>query len=80
MLRVAPYVLDEEAQNRTLEIEVAIDDAEIAESLLPGTSADAEVVLDVRDDVIRVPTSALMRNERVLVLEDGELVEREIRW
>ncbi|MCR9094853.1 MAG: efflux RND transporter periplasmic adaptor subunit [bacterium] len=78
VLRVAPYVLDEEAQNRTLEIEVALVDAAVAESLLPGTSADAEVVLDARDDVIRVPTSALMRNERVLVLEDGELVEREI--
>ncbi len=78
VLRVAPYVLDEEAQNRTLEIEVALDDPAVAESLLPGTSADAEVVLDVRKDVIRVPTSALMRNERVLLLEDGELVEREI--
>lgn len=78
VLRVAPYVLDEEAQNRTLEIEVALDDSEVAESLLPGTSADAEVVLDVRSDVIRVPTSALLRNERVLLLEDGELVERAI--
>ena len=78
VLRVAPYVLDEEAQNRTLEIEVALDDPKVAESLLPGTSADAEVVLDVRSDVIRVPTSALLRNERVLLLEDGELVERTI--
>ncbi|MEM9175558.1 MAG: efflux RND transporter periplasmic adaptor subunit [Myxococcota bacterium] len=78
VLRVAPYVLDAEAQNRTLEIEVALEDAAVAESLLPGTSADAEVVLDARSDVIRVPTSALPRNERVLVLEDGELVEREI--
>lgn len=78
VLRVAPYVLDEEAQNRTLEIEVALDDSKVAESLLPGTSADAEVVLDVRSDVIRVPTSALLRNERVLLLEEGELVERAI--
>lgn len=78
VLRVAPYVLDEEAQNRTLEIEVEIDDPAIAESLLPGTSADAEVVLEARTDVIRVPTSALMRNERVLVLREEELVEREI--
>ncbi|MGB0620333.1 MAG: efflux RND transporter periplasmic adaptor subunit [Myxococcota bacterium] len=78
VLRVAPYVLDEEAQNRTLEIEVEIDDPAIAESLLPGTSADAEVVLEARTDVIRVPTSALMRNERVLVLQEEELVEREI--
>jgi HlyD family secretion protein len=78
VLRVAPYVLDEEAQNRTLEIEVAVDDPAIAESLLPGTSADAEVILDARDDVLRVPTSALMQNQRVLVLEGGELKERTI--
>ena len=78
VLRVAPYVLDEEAQNRTLEIEVAIDDRSLAETLLPGTSADAEVILEARDDVLRVPTSALMREEKVLVLEGGGLVEREI--
>ena len=78
VLRVAPYVIDEEAQNRTLEIEVAIDDAEIAVALLPGTSADAEVILDHRRDVLRVPSSALLRDRAVLVLENGELVEREI--
>lgn len=78
VLRVAPYVLDEEAQNRTLEIEVEIDDPAIAETLLPGTSADAEVILEARGDVLRVPTSALLRNERVLVLDGGQLVEREV--
>lgn len=77
--RVAPYVLDEEAQNRTLEIEISIDDAELAASLLPGTSADAEVILEQRSDVLRVPTSALLRRRAVLVLVDGRLVEREVR-
>ncbi len=76
--RVAPYVLDEEAQNRTLEIEVAIDDPGIAASLLPGTSADAEVILEALDHVLRVPASALLQNQSVLILEDGELVERAI--
>jgi HlyD family secretion protein len=76
--RVAPYVLDVEAQNRTLEIEVELDDAARAETLLPGTSADVEVILDARDDVLRIPTSALLQNERVLAIEKGRLVEREI--
>jgi HlyD family secretion protein len=76
--RVAPYVLDEEAQNRTLEIEVAIDDAAVAISLLPGTSADAEVILEDRQGVLRVPSSALLRDRAVLVLEDGKLIEREV--
>lgn len=78
VVRVAPYVLDAEAQNRTLEVEVAIDDARIAETLLPGTSADAEVVLETREGVLRVPTSALLRGEKVLVLEEGRLVERAV--
>ncbi|MCA9504846.1 MAG: efflux RND transporter periplasmic adaptor subunit [Spirochaetaceae bacterium] len=76
--RVAPYVLDEEAQNRTLEIEVSVDSPEVAQTLLPGTSADAEVVLETRRDVLRVPTSALLRDRAVLVLEEGRLRERSV--
>ncbi len=51
--RVAPYVLDFEAQNRTVEIEVELDDHD--QILLPGTSADVEVILDIRDDVHGYP-------------------------
>jgi HlyD family secretion protein len=76
--RVAPYVLDIEAQNRTVEIEVELDDPEIASSLLPGTSADVEVILQTLDDAPRIPTTALFQNNRVLVVEDDVLVEREI--
>lgn len=79
LARVAPYVHDEEAQNRTLEIEVAVDDPELASSLLPGTSADAEVILESKSNVLRVPTSALLQDRSVLVLEAGKLVEREIQ-
>ncbi len=76
--RVAPYVLDIEAQNRTVEIEVELDDLEVSSSLLPGTSADVEVILQTREDAPRIPTSALFQNNQVLVVEDDELVEREI--
>ena len=76
--RVAPYVLDIEAQNRTVEIEVELDDLEISSSLLPGTSADVEVILQTREDAPRIPTSALFQNNQVLVVEDDELVEREV--
>ena len=78
VVRVAPYVLDVEAQNRTVEIEVEFEDAEFASSLLPGTSADVEVVLQVREDVLRIPTSALLEGRRVLLPDDGTLVEREV--
>jgi len=40
--------------------------------LLPGTSADVEVILDTRRDVLRIPTLALVEGERVLVLAPDE--------
>jgi HlyD family secretion protein len=76
--RIAPYVLDIEAQNRTVEIEVELDDPEISSSLLPGTSADVEVILKTLEDAPRIPTTALFQNNRVLVVEDDVLAEREI--
>lgn len=76
--RVAPYVLDIEAQNRTVEIEVDLEGADEAAGLLPGTSADVEVILDTREDVLRLPTAALMEGQRVLVLAAGELEERQV--
>jgi len=76
--RVAPYVIDLEAQNRTVEIEVEFDDSEFATTLLPGTSADVEVVLETHEDVLRIPTSALLEGERVLVPEGGKLQERAV--
>ena len=36
------------------------------------------MILEAREDVLRVPTSALLQNQSVLILEDGELVERQI--
>jgi len=72
--RVAAYVLDVEEQNRTVEIEVELDDAAFAATLLPGTSADVEVILETREDVLHVPTSALLSDDAVLVVERGRLV------
>ncbi|HUF78967.1 MAG TPA: efflux RND transporter periplasmic adaptor subunit, partial [Thermoanaerobaculia bacterium] len=76
--RVAPYVQDLEEQNRTVEIEAELADPDLAATLLPGTSADAEVILEVREDVLRIPTGALMEGGRVLVVEEGALVERAV--
>ena len=72
-------MLDVEAQNRTVEVEVELDDPTVAAGFLPGTSADVEVVLEVRDGVLRVPTSALLEGDRVLVLEEGALEERPVK-
>ena len=71
--RVAPYVQDIEQQNRTLGIEVEFDDAAFSRTLLPGTSADVEVILKQKDGVLRIPSFAILEGERVLRLENGKL-------
>ena len=75
--RVAPYVLDQEKQARTVEIEAEIRERGEA-NLLPGYSADVEVLLSSRDDVLRVPTQALIEGTRALVLADGILQARQV--
>jgi HlyD family secretion protein len=77
--RVAPYVTAVEKQARTVEIEVVFDDPKSAGRLLVGYSADVEVILDVRKDVLRVPTAALMQGGKVLVLEGERLAERPVK-
>lgn len=78
--RVAPYVTAVEKQSRTVDIEANFDDPARAGRLLVGYSADVEVVLEARDDVLRVPTAALLEGGRVLVVgTDGRLLERKIK-
>jgi HlyD family secretion protein len=76
VVEVAPYVVDRLEQNRTVEIEIELDDNAVASTLLPGTSADAEVILSGKDGVLRVPTSSLLEGAKVLVLERSRLVEK----
>ena len=75
--RVAPYVIDTEKQARTVEVEAEIDELGDAR-LLPGYSADVEVILAERADVLRVPTRALIEGKRVYVLEDGTVRSRDV--
>jgi HlyD family secretion protein len=78
VLRVAPYVLDVLEQNRTVEVEVGLVDPSQMVGVLPGTSADADVILDRREDTLRVPASSVAEGGGVLVLKDGVLEERVI--
>lgn len=78
--RVAPYVSAVEKQARTVDIEATFDKPDEPGKLLVGYSADVEVILAVRDDVVRVPTAALLEGGRVLVAgKDGKLEERKIK-
>lgn len=77
--RVAPYVDDRKEQNRTFEVEIEFDDQVQARSLRPGATADVEVIIEARENVLRIPTSAIMENDRVLVVRDGVLVAVPVR-
>jgi HlyD family secretion protein len=78
--RVAPYVLEAEKQSRTVEIEAEIDSQSGRENLLPGYSADVEIVIARRDDVLRVPTAAIIEGKRVLIVDaDGVVASRDIK-
>ena len=76
--RIAPYVLDIEKQARTVEVEVELTDPGDLKGLLPGYSADIEIFLDVREDVVRIPTEAVLEGYRVYVYDGatGYLAER----
>ncbi|MCC6879385.1 MAG: efflux RND transporter periplasmic adaptor subunit, partial [Rhodocyclaceae bacterium] len=77
--RIAPYVLALEKQARTVEIEVEFDAPNETRHLLVGYSADIEVVVAARDNVLRIPTAALMPGNRVLLLGGkGALEERRV--
>jgi len=76
---LAPFVLDVEEQNRTMEIEVDLADQDLARTLRPGTSADVEVVLERREKVLRIPSQALLQGRRVLVVDGERLVDRPVQ-
>ena len=65
--RIAPYVLEVEKQARTVDVEVEFSDPGETQVLLVGYSADVEIILDARENVLRVPTPAIQEGNRVLV-------------
>ena len=79
--RVAPYVLEKEKQARVVDMETYFIDPEEYLGLLPGYSADVEVILNVRENVLRIPTEAILDNKRVFVYHasDEVLEERQIK-
>ncbi|MCC6202328.1 MAG: efflux RND transporter periplasmic adaptor subunit [Gammaproteobacteria bacterium] len=67
--RIAPYVLEVEKQARTVEVEVEIEDPAEREGLLPGYSADIEIELARRENVVRVPAETVVEGKWVFVFD-----------
>ena len=77
--RVGSYVIDLEKQARTVEVELAFDNPADLKDLLVGYSADVDIILETRRDVLRIPTEALFDKHYVYVLTDaGKLEKRKI--
>jgi HlyD family secretion protein len=79
--RIAPYVVEVEKQARTVDVESDfVDENPDIKRLLAGFSADAEVIIEHRDHVLRVPTQALIEGKRVwLVGPDNKLIDRTVQ-
>jgi len=67
--RIADYVLDREKQARTVDVEVEFSDPDDLKSLLAGYSADVEILIEVHDNVLRLPTDAIMEGNEVVVYD-----------
>ena len=75
--RVAPYVLEKEKQARTVEVEVTLKNPKDLAELLPGYSADIEVMLSKKDQTLRVPAEAILENNRVLVIDKDNVLHEQ---
>ncbi len=67
--RIAPYVQDLEKQARTVDIEVDFLAEKINLNMLPGYTADVEVILDSRSGVVKIPTEALFEGNHVYLYQ-----------
>ena len=74
--RIAPYVLDLEKQARTVDIDVRLKAVPEDMTLLVGYSADITVVLERREQVLRIPSEALMQGNQVWVLDASGSLHR----
>ena len=77
--RVAPYVLEREKQARTVAIDVSFTQVNELDGLLPGFSADIEIIINKQVDTLRIPTESILEGDRVYVyIEDDEIIKERI--
>lgn len=79
--RIAPYVLDKEKQARTVDVEVRLKEVPKDVLLLVGYSADVDIVLEVKRDVLRLPVESLIDGAAVLRRDPqtGKLEKRAVK-
>jgi len=73
---IPPVVSLNPDMSRTLNVRIRIDGR--PEGFLTGMSADVVVLVDAKEDVVYVPTHALVREQFAYVVQDGIAVRREV--
>ena len=74
---VSPVVSKTLEQNRTVDVEVDIKKSD-KDRLPVGASADAEIILEVKEDVLIVPTNAVIEREgkKFVYVVEGDLIKK----
>jgi len=70
--RIAPYVFEVEKQARTVDIEAIFMDETEYKELIPGYSANVEVIIDAKYDVVRIPTEAIVNSNQIYILDSSD--------
>ena len=74
---ISPTVTLNPDLSRTLDIDVRI--AEGKDKFVAGMSADVVIIVQKKEDVLFVPSEALVREETAYVVENGRAVRREVK-
>jgi HlyD family secretion protein len=64
--------MDMAKQARTVDVDVRFRDAEDIKKMLAGYSADVEIILDSRENTLRIPTEAILDGKRVFLYRASE--------
>jgi HlyD family secretion protein len=75
--RIAPYVMDREKQARVVDVEVDFVNSDDSREMLPGYSADIEIILSKHDNTLRIPTEAILEGNKVLVYGGDEILKEQ---
>lgn len=77
--RVGSYVIDLEKQARTVEVDLSFTNPADLKDLLVGYSADVDIIIETHDNVLRIPTEALLENQYVYVADrENKLQKRRV--
>ncbi|MEZ5530031.1 MAG: efflux RND transporter periplasmic adaptor subunit [Porticoccaceae bacterium] len=74
--RISPYILDQEKQARTVEVEAELEALPEGVHLLAGYSADMEIILASGDNALRIPSELVVDDSFVLVVDDDGYLQR----